>query len=78
MRLTPEDYANAGVAIRKGAMRPDLSVIAVRPSPLPDLVEIEVAGGTMLYGSTDGEGFPEERHEVARHDRRPSPGSERP
>lgn len=36
------------------AMRPGIAVQAVRQSPLPALLEIELAGGTMLYGSKDG------------------------
>jgi len=54
-----EDAGDAGAAgealvSKLQALRPGITVQAVRQSPLPELVEIELAGGTTLYGSKDG------------------------
>ncbi len=35
-------------------LRPDLSVIRAKSAPIPNMVEIELTGGTLLYASADG------------------------
>lgn len=36
------------------ALRPDLPIVAVKPSPVPGFVAVELEGGEFLYGSEDG------------------------
>lgn len=39
------------------ALRPDLPVIGVSLTPVPNMVAVELAGGTMLYATADGQYF---------------------
>lgn len=36
------------------ALRPDLTIVNVEPSPIPGVYAVEVEGGSMLYASDDG------------------------
>jgi thiol:disulfide interchange protein DsbC len=58
----PAQSAVAGAAEQGGAalverlqtLRPNIRVLRVMPSPVPGIVGLEVTGGTILYGTTDG------------------------
>jgi thiol:disulfide interchange protein DsbC len=39
---------------RLTAIRPDLPILAVTPTPLPGMYALELPGGTILYGTADG------------------------
>jgi thiol:disulfide interchange protein DsbC len=51
--LAAQESADAFVA-KLRALRPDLPIAQVHPSPLPGFFAVELAGGTFLYGSADG------------------------
>jgi len=52
----PVASAGDGQALvnRLKALRPDIPIEAVTPSPLPGIYALELAGGTVFYGTGDG------------------------
>ncbi len=42
------------VVAKLKALRPNLSIVKVTPAPVPGLIAIELAGGSVLYASSDG------------------------
>ena len=49
--------SGAAVAAKLQALRPDLPIAGVSATPIPNLVAIELLGGTMLYATADGQYF---------------------
>ena len=43
--------ADSALVAKLRALRPDLPIVQVAPSPVPGFVAIELEGGTFLYGS---------------------------
>jgi len=48
------DANGAALVERLQALRPDIPVERVSPTPLPGIVALELGGGTVFYGTTDG------------------------
>lgn len=48
--------ADGGQALvsRLKALRPEIPIEAVHPSPLPGIYQLELSGGTVFYGTADG------------------------
>jgi thiol:disulfide interchange protein DsbC len=65
-----EPEANGQLLVtRLKALRPDIPIEKVRPSPVPGIYELELAGGTMFYGTADGRYlFAGDMYELGEHD----------
>jgi thiol:disulfide interchange protein DsbC len=48
------EHGGAALVERLQALRPNIRVLRVSPTPVPGVVGLEVTGGTILYGTTDG------------------------
>jgi thiol:disulfide interchange protein DsbC len=52
-----EESSGAAVAAKLQALRPDLPIAGVTATPIPNMVAVELVGGTMLYATADGRYF---------------------
>lgn len=52
--VSPALAADAAVVERLRALRPDLPIVRVTPSPVQGFLAVELDGGTFLYASEDG------------------------
>jgi thiol:disulfide interchange protein DsbC len=51
---TQTSKAADAVVAKLAALRPDLSIKRAAPAPVANMIEIELAGGSVLYASADG------------------------